>query len=99
VREASLVGTTGRDPNMRSAIALIRSTVDTTANKATVVEQRGSTTRRGNQHMSGGIQSQRRPLSSQAKGKQHENTADEESSSADAFIIGKTPRGAKRSKH
>jgi hypothetical protein len=34
VREASLVGTTGRDPNMRSAIALIRSTVDTTANKA-----------------------------------------------------------------
>jgi len=49
--------------------------------------------------MSGGIQGKRTLLSSLAKGKQHENGADEESSSVDPFLIGQTPRGALRTKH
>jgi hypothetical protein len=40
VREESLVGTTGRDPNMRCARSLLRSTVDKAANQATNEEHK-----------------------------------------------------------
>jgi hypothetical protein len=49
--------------------------------------------------MNGGIQGKRIVLSSLSKRKQQANAADKESSSADPFLIGQTPRGALRSKH
>jgi hypothetical protein len=99
VREASLVGISGRDPCMRSAIALLRSTVDKAANKATVQEHKRHNIRRGNQHMSGGVQGQRQVLSSLAKRKRRPNDAGDECSSADPNLIGQTPRGALRTKY
>ena len=97
VREASLVATMGRDADTRSAMALIRSTVDIAANKAAVEENREKY-RRGNQHMSGGIQGKRIIRSSLAQKKQGTNSAEEGSSAADSFLVGKSPRGALRSK-
>jgi hypothetical protein len=98
VREASLVATMGRDPNTRSAVALVRSTVDIAANRAAVEEQ-SEKYRRGNQHMSGGVQGERTLRSSLAKKKQGTNDADEGSSVADSRLVGKSPRGAIRSKN
>jgi hypothetical protein len=75
VREANLVATTGRDPNMRSAMALIRSTVDKAANQATNDEHRRRV-RKGNQHMGGGKQGGRELISSLAKRKQRTNATE-----------------------
>jgi hypothetical protein len=98
VREASLVATTGRGPSQRSAIALIRSTVDMAANKG-AVEERRDEEHRGNQHMSSGIRGERVLISTKAKRKQGTNGSDEGTSVADSRLVGQSPRGAVRSKN
>jgi hypothetical protein len=98
VREASLVATMGRGPSQRSAMALLRSTVDMAANKA-AIEERCDEILRGNQHMSSGIRGERVLISATAKRKQGTKGSDEGTSVADSRLVGQSPRGAVRTKN
>jgi hypothetical protein len=104
VCEVSRVETTGRGPDKQSTMAVLRSTVDTATNKATVEEwiidlrsTKDEVVEATSTEWWYTRQTQSTFFPSQIN--QPADTADEESSSADAFLIAKIPSGAFRSKH
>ena len=94
IREASLCAPSGRTEDLRSAMVLLRSTLNSTVNRLTR-EECEEKVRRGNAHMDAGVKGECKLISDASKRKRKA----EDEGEADAKKMSSTPRGAIRAKH